>query len=142
MNKLSVSIQTGILHTTKRSHHLTFHFSELASPDQQFALNLLLQAGVDDLTEDIINQLPLVSDIHAQYGTKPIVHNLESCERFRHSYPPGERFMAVAGMFNTGTNILGNLIVHNCAIPRPKGKKGTGMRQQVPWGKRKCISFD
>ena len=111
----------------------------MASPEQQFALNILLQAGVDDLTEDIVKQLPVVSDIHAQYGTKPIVHNLESCERFRDLYLPEERFMAVAGMFNTGTNILGNLIVHNCAIPRPKGKKGSGMRQQVPWGKRKCF---
>lgn len=108
--------------------------TKLASTEQQFALGILLQADID-VTEEIVKQLPLESDISAQYGNRPIVHNLESCKRFRDTYPPEKRFMAVAGMFNTGTNILGNLIVHNCAIPRTKGKKGTGMRQQVPWGK-------
>lgn len=82
----------------------------MASTEQQFALNILLEAGID-VTEDIVKQLPLISDIHAQYGKKPIIHNLESCKRFRDTYDPEERFMAVAGMFNTGTNILGNLIV-------------------------------
>lgn len=106
----------------------------MASDEQQFALSILLDAEID-VTEEIVKQLPLVSDIHAQYGNKPIIHNLESCRRFRDTYRPEERFMAVAGMFNTGTNILGNLIVHNCAFPRKRGTKGTGMRQQVPWGK-------
>lgn len=83
---------------------------KMASSEQQFALSILLEAGID-VTEDIVRQLPLLSDIHAQYGKKPIIHNLESCKRFRDTYKPEERFMAVAGMFNTGTNILGNLIV-------------------------------
>jgi hypothetical protein len=83
---------------------------KMASSEQQFALQLLLDAGID-VTEDIVKQLPLLSDIHAQYGNKTIIHNLESCKQFRDMYKPEERFLAVAGMFNTGTNILGNLIV-------------------------------
>jgi hypothetical protein len=72
---------------------------KMASSEQQFALQLLLDAGID-VTEDIVKQLPLLSDIHAQYGDKPIIHNLESCKRFRDTYKPEERFLAVAGEMN------------------------------------------
>jgi len=104
---------------------------QMASEEQQFALSLLLSAGID-VTDEIVKQLPLSSDIHSQYGKEPIIHNLDSCQRFRDSYPPEERYMAVAGMFNTGTNILGNLIVHNCALPR-EGKKVSRQSQYVSY---------
>jgi hypothetical protein len=104
----------------------------LTHPEQHFALSILLRAEID-LTAEVVKKLPRTSDIYSQYGEKPIIYNLESCKRFRETVPKEERFMAVAGMFNTGTNILGNLIVRNCAIAGRK--KGTGMRQQVPWGK-------
>ena len=117
--------QTGSLLTAEQARTMTH-------PDQHYVLDVLLRAGVD-LTEDIAKKLPRKSDITSQYGEKPIIHNLESCERFRDTVPPGERFLAVAGMFNTGTNILGKMLVHNCALGGRK--KGTGMREQVPWGK-------
>ncbi|KAL7522391.1 hypothetical protein ACHAWX_007075 [Stephanocyclus meneghinianus] len=104
----------------------------LTDDEQHHALHILVDAGVD-LTEDVVKKLPRISDIYSQYGHTPIIRNLESCKRFRELVPKNQRLMAVAGMFNTGTNILGNLIVHNCAIAGRK--KGTGMRQQVPWGK-------
>ena len=101
-------------------------------PEQLHAFNILRDAGVLP-TPDLISLLPRWSNIVAQYGSEPIIHNLESCADFRASTPKEIRFTGVAGMFNTGTNLLGDLMIHNCQIDGHQG--GTGMRAQVPWGK-------
>jgi len=103
-------------------------------PEKQRAYQILLSAGVaEPIPAELIAKLPAWSDIVSQYGSEPIVANLESCSKFRAAIPKRERFVAVAGMFNTGTNLLANLITKNCQIDGHK--TGTGMRIQVPWGK-------
>ena len=56
-----------------------------------------------------------------------------TCKKFVASVPnPADRLTGVAGLFNTGTNLLTNVLHESCKIP---GRKGGGMRSQVPWGK-------
>mmetsp|Transcript_11386 Transcript_11386/g.20214 ORF Transcript_11386/g.20214 Transcript_11386/m.20214 type:complete len:375 (-) Transcript_11386:9-1133(-) len=108
--------------------------SSVIDPEKLHAYQILLDAGVSPITPSILSQLPRWSDIVSQYGPKPLLHNLESsCPAFRASVPKQDRFAAVAGLFNTGTNLLGNLMTQNCQIDGRS--KGTGMRSQVPWGK-------
>ena len=57
----------------------------------------------------------------------------DTCKRFLAHVPdPQNRLIGVAGLFNTGTNLLGNVMNKHCQIPE---RNGGGMRSQVPWGK-------
>ena len=102
-------------------------------PEQMLAYSALQTAGVA-LAPEVARQLPTGSDISSQYGVEPVLGgNDEACQEYRRLIPKSQRFLAVAGLFNTGTNLLGNLLVRNCQIDGRK--KGTGMRMVVPWGK-------
>ena len=46
--------------------------------------------------------------------------------------------LGVAGIFNTGTNLLSTLLFSNCRLPN---SKGGGMQWQVPWGKHNPSSY-
>ena len=103
-------------------------------------VEILHQAGVDvnDLDDDTIQALPTWSQIQRLFGPKPIFYGLETCEAFRESTDPTMKFLAVAGTFNTGTNLLAELLIQNCQITermQVQGNESKGMRWQVPWGK-------
>ena len=88
------------------------------------------------LPEHTNQPIPTLSDIASQYGSRPIIHNLESCSTFRSSIPPMHRMMGVAGLFNTGTNYLAALLENNCHIARRTShERFYPFREQVPWGK-------
>ena len=75
-------------------------------------------------------------------GEKPVLIGLERCEAFRAKVPPAERFLGVAGLFATGTNLLASLLVGNCKNEvRLKEYGGTGVRWQVNWGKHSPARF-
>ena len=57
----------------------------------------------------------------------------ETCKAWQESVPnEKDRLLGVAGMFNSGTNLLSTLLMSNCKLP--KAKYG-GIEWQVPWGK-------
>eukprot|EP00980_Cylindrotheca_fusiformis_P009703 scaffold2143_cov125-Cylindrotheca_fusiformis.AAC.5 len=109
--------------------------------DKAPLLKLIRAAGVrlDPVKDqEQIDQLPMWREVTALYGDKPIVHGLDSCERFRMHSDPADHFVGVAGTFNTGTNLMASLLILNCHIPERTEKYGAkdhGMRFQVPWGK-------
>lgn len=75
-------------------------------------------------------------------GEKPALIGLDTCEAFRAKVPPAERFIGVAGLFATGTNLLASLLVGNCQNKvRMKEVGGTGVRWQVNWGKHSPARF-
>ncbi|KAL7536039.1 hypothetical protein ACHAXR_006879 [Thalassiosira sp. AJA248-18] len=113
-------------------HHAQQLSNNTIDPEKRHAYQILQNSGVS-ITPEIISQLPRWSAIVSQYGPKPILYNLESCNAFRESVPKKDRYAAVAGLFNTGTNLLGDLMTHNCQIDGHS--TGTGMRSSVPWGK-------
>ena len=108
--------------------------------DQSEILRVLQQAGVtvDDAT---LTTLPKWSDITSMYGPKPIIYGLDTCHKFQTMQDPADAFIGPAGIFNTGTNLLAELLRANCAIPAKKQRgRGPGMRWQVPWGKHNPVT--
>jgi len=104
---------------------------------------ILANAGVE-ITDEIKQQFPPKDDIRQMYGSEPIILGLDRCERFRETVVTGDGFIAPAGMFNTGTNLLQELLVKNCYLPeriQKHGEGNTGMRWQVPWGKHSPVSW-
>jgi len=99
--------------------------------------DILLAAKVD-VTEDERIKIPPKADVVEMYGSSPVILGLERCEEFRRNVKPEDAYVGPAGMFNTGTNLLTNLLRQNCHIPEKMevhGKESIGMRGQVPWGK-------
>ncbi|CAM9240905.1 unnamed protein product [Chrysoparadoxa australica] len=72
------------------------------------------------------------------YGRTTATAGLETCQRFRDSAPLNQ-YIGPAGLYNTGTNLLYELLLRNCHgvgeenRPRPQW--------QVPWGKHKPVSW-
>jgi hypothetical protein len=94
-------------------------------------------AAIDEMT---IQRLPSVHDVTTLYGPTPVVLGLDTCDVFQHHHPTildaAEHLVSVAGSFNTGTNLLAELLIANCYIPERQAKYHTsGVRWQVLWGK-------
>lgn len=80
---------------------------------------------IDNLT------LPTWPFLQSLYGDMkvPIVLGMERCSTYRDAVPQHERYTAVAGMFNTGTNAMEHHLKHNLVNMRSTW--------QVPWGKHR-----
>ncbi|KAL7563940.1 hypothetical protein ACA910_017555 [Epithemia clementina (nom. ined.)] len=85
-----------------------------------------------------LNQLPTWEYLVQEYGEQPRIIGLETCAQFRNQPYPTEHMVSVAGTFNSGTNLLAQLLWDNCymvARVRKYGPTTRGMRWQVPYGK-------
>ena len=103
-------------------------------------LKILSQAGIEvtDLDVETLKALPTWSQIQRLFGDRPRILGLETCQAFRESVDPSVKFFGTAGTFNTGTNLLAELMIQNCQITermKVYGNESKGMRWQVPWGK-------
>lgn len=133
-----------------------------------FKVNNTETFGVDDhivkiltaadifLDKELASQLPTWDDIVSMYGDKPIIYGLETCQVYRDTVKPEDRMLGPAGIFNTGTNLLFELMKANCNIkearnvPNPdpnvpilyREPKRNGMRWQAPWGKVRIQMWD
>lgn len=113
-----------------------------ADPDKQPILQLLIDADVDfnDIDADKLAQLPKWSDVTSLYGSEPVYVGLETCQPFQANtkIDPVEHFVSVAGSFNTGTNLMSELLISNCRMKERVTRYGLsqkGVRWQVLWGK-------
>ena len=99
----------------------------------------ILHSASVEIDKELAEQLPTWDDVVSLYGDSPIVHGLETCEPYRNAVKPADRMIGPAGMFNTGTNLLFELMKVNCDIKAAHTKRReprrNGMRWQVPWGK-------
>jgi len=105
--------------------------------DKQPLIDLLKEAGVS-LDATLIERLPTWAQVSALYGSEPRVYGLDQCDRFQKMGDPAEHFVSTAGTFNTGTNLLAELLIHNCHMPermKKHGARSRGVRWQVLWGK-------
>jgi len=124
--------------------------------DKTRLIQILKDAGVPpkDLTPKMTNSLPSESKIASLYGEGPRIIGLETCATYQSNILPVNRKVAPAGLFNTGTNILFELLMDNCVFPdavvfpndhpnRIRNKKlgNGGIRSQVPWGKHNPLAF-
>jgi hypothetical protein len=131
-----------------------------AADNRRRIIDTFKDAGVE-LTADDIAALPTWEQIEQVVGSNaPIIYNLEkSCRAFRDAIPGVDRNIGCSGMFNSGTNLVTQLLKQNCQIPEriakfgttepyydPQGKKigpgeAHGMRWQVPWGKHMPANY-
>jgi hypothetical protein len=137
-SQLKASIQDGIDH-----HQLIENQSRrmiVDATDKEPIYALLKEAGIDpeSLDKTIRNNIPTWTEVTSLYGAQPVIYGLETCQLFRESSDPAEHFIGVAGTFNTGTNLLSELLIHNCHMSERMKKHGPinrGIRWQVPYGK-------
>lgn len=92
---------------------------------------LLRDAGI---TVDESDKLPRWVDVTKLYGSEPIIHGRETCEQFRKEVSITNRWLGVAGLFNSGTNLLSDYMQKTCLLPARNGAIRRNL-WQVPWGK-------
>ena len=109
---------------------------EDADEDMKPILRILCRSGYDiskNSTTVDRTILPKFGEILNFYGP-PKILGLETCAIYRNKTKQKDRHVAPAGLFNTGTNLLQELISQNCYFKN--GNKGNfGMEFEVPWGK-------
>lgn len=114
----------------------------LQDPERQPILKILREAGYDFsnatlFTPETWKSLPRWTDVMDLYG-EPKILGLETCQRYRELVAnPKLRELGVAGMFDSGTNVLHSTLVLNCHNDQVDGG---GVLWQVPWGKHMPVS--
>ena len=114
---LSHALSVGIIGSSRNSDEseaITSHDlpAVLKDPERQRVLKILRQARYNlhdsqTFSSETLNSLPKWSDIVDLYGESPRIVGLESCERYRQQVVNRSmRTIGVAGMFNSGTNVL------------------------------------
>jgi len=109
--------------------------------DKERIFHLLAAAGVrvdPQNDKDLISDLPTWSEVVGLYGSEPVIYGLEECDRFKNMSDPADHFVSTAGTFNSGTNLMAELLIGNCHMQARMDKYGAqnrGVRWQVPWGK-------
>lgn len=74
------------------------------------------------------------------YGEDPVMLGLDTCKAFQEASDPAEHYLAVAGTFNSGTNLLAELLIHNCHMPARMAKYGK-IHEGIRWQVRKFLTF-
>ena len=103
-------------------------------------VDILHEAGIEEIDPEVIAFLPEWSDVQNLYGDKPVILGLERCEEFRSQADPIDASVGIAGMWNTGTNPMAMYVSNNCKMPNNKKDRAGGTRWQVPWGKHRRAS--
>ena len=125
---------------------------------------ILMKAGVK-VTDEMVGDLPSIDDFDAMYGSisRPQIIGLETCESFRENVSPLDAIVGPAGLFNTGTNLLFQLLVRHCEfeerviafdkamedqeqnLSNDKADKHadrrSGIFDDVPWGKHSPVQW-
>jgi hypothetical protein len=124
----------------QQDHDLT----SIKHADKDRILKILKDAHYtdSDFTPDIMAQLPTWQQVVDRLGPAPQIFGLDSCDAFQGSIEPAEAFIAPAGTFNSGTNLMAELLLANCYNPARREKyKTDGVRWQVNWGKHQPPKF-
>jgi len=118
------------------------YFMELSKSrghDKERLLQLIQKnARLDYISETTYESLPRWSQVTDMIGTQPKLIGLEQCQAFQRNGDIADKILAVAGCFNSGTNLLAKTLVRNCVMHKRQEKYGTkqlGIRWQVPYGK-------
>ena len=168
------------------AHYLTVANSGDAAPvstslgnarkGREHILSILEDAGIDEFDAEDVLHLPLWSSVSELYSnTKsnssgslgkqseselgnggPVIIGLEGCAAFRERVPARDRFLGVAGNFNSGTTAFGISLQKNCRFSEHPSSKNfvvrrkrnvvfasnvNGMLSQVPWAKHKTAEY-
>ena len=107
--------------------------------DKEPLLALLREAdALDHVDPQTLDKLPTWTEVTTLYGSEPVYIGLETCQDFQDLPDVAEHFVSTAGTFNTGTNLMAELLIKNCQMPKRMekyGRNSKGVRWQVLWGK-------
>ena len=83
-----------------------------------------------------LRKLPSTQELTDFVGKSPVILDgtdsiNDQCSEFRRSVNESDRWIGIAGLFNTGTNFLFALLTQNCIMPTDQHN----IHWQVPWGK-------
>jgi hypothetical protein len=100
--------------------------------DMKPIYEILRQARIHpaQLSSEQKSRLPTWSTVQRLYGDAPKIYGLDTCEKFRNTTELSLTFLAMAGTFNSGTNLLVSLMIQNCQIDEQMkvyGEKQKGM---------------
>ena len=126
------------------------HLLSLLGEDRVFAREILVSRArgpqKQKKTEEDFQSLrppgprPKIARPHRAYGSRRLVYGKEHCSMFRSSTSTFRR-AAVAGLFNTGTNLLTRLLRANC-VPPSACPPGVGPKKQKElMAKKECIGY-
>ena len=134
------------------SNATTITLEDARRQGKEYTVQLLADAGIHDIAPAVLSQLPVWKDVASLYYSTqqgsdvtdkgPVILGLDTaCTTFRERTPLDDASVAVAGLFNTGTNPAAMYLSANCYMPgNTNDKAGHGMRWQVPWGKHMLAS--
>jgi hypothetical protein len=130
---------------------------EEAMQGRREILTILQDAGIQVEEAFEIQQLPTWQQVSELYGSRPIILGLDQCENFRQQVASYNRYIGVAGNFNSGTTAFGISLQANCRFPRYNNNNNDtfeaqsfsndevsnvhGMLSQVPWAKHKMAFY-
>ena len=141
--KKSMSHHNMIISDT--NNNATNIIQQKDKPQIDERITAILQAANIEVDDETVSQLPSWDDAVSLYGENPIIYGLDTCEKYRQTVKPEDRMIGPAGIFNTGTNLLFQLMKDNCDIKEAKHstthkeQKQNGMRWQAPWNVRVSI---
>jgi hypothetical protein len=78
-------------------------------------IGLMKRAGLDPDKMDVetISELPTWDEVVSLYGPKPVIYGLDRCAAFQ-NYTQRIGFVTTAGTFNSGTNLMAELVSWRC----------------------------
>jgi hypothetical protein len=121
---------------------MDYYKEQAIKDDKTRILELFIDAGLTDMDDSTYRVLPKWGDVKNMYGDEAKIIGLEQCESFRQKGNLWDHFVSTAGTFNSGTNLMAEMLIHNCHMEERMKKFGApnrGIRWQVPWGKVRCI---
>ena len=146
------AIQINFLELENESTNATTSLRRPAwarDPERAPIATILQHAGYDlhDTSlfdEETIESLPSWSHINQQFGAQPKIYGLETCPTFQHgtASKAHERRIAVAGTFNSGTNLLAELLEMNCHNQDRVDKRGTHSTGMEWQGENHCVQSE
>ena len=108
---------------------------DLTNPKAPLIQNLIDSGMTQDKAIELSDRLPNYQQVVDRFGKEPRIVGLDTCRAYRDSVPYRARLFGPAGPFNSGTNLLHNLLKKNCHIPGSHFIKQKGVLWQVNWGK-------
>ena len=100
--------------TTNNNNH---NNNTNAINDKQNIISILEKSGLE-VTQSIIDSLPTEKEVQSLYGSKPVIIGLETCSKFQSTIPESDAYIGGSGMFNTGTNLLADMLLKYCVMPK------------------------
>lgn len=145
------------------------HYTEVERKNSDKKEEELTQYGYYKAVNMSKYSIPSTADVEELYGNKIIIEGLGQCSAYRKNVISKKRYIASAGLFNTGTNLLFKLLQRNCYIPeryntssfssqnitddlfdcetekcnkrKSQFNKAIGMRDTVPWWKHGKVEW-